>query len=87
MLLLFLEMLPILLRSVRMKILIPVFFMLLYLSTVSLLSAWPISSLFGVMRIGEIVLVGWFITRFIGKSKLFTKSTIVLAAKTQNNLN
>lgn len=79
-LLLFLEMLPILLRLVKSKILIPVFFVLVYLSTVSLLSAWPISSLFGVIRMGEIMLVGWFITRFIGKSKLFTKSTIVLAA-------
>lgn len=78
-LLLFLEMLPILLRLVKIKILIPVLLALLYLATVSLLSAWPISSLFGVVRVGEMVLVGWLITRFVSKSKLFTKSTIVLS--------
>ena len=78
-LLLFLEMLPVLLRTIKIRVLIPVAIALLYLSVLSLYSQWPVSSLLGVVRVGEVVIVSWFISRFIGRENMSKHTITVLS--------
>jgi O-antigen ligase len=50
-----------------------------YVSIISLYSQWPLSSLLGVLRIVEIVIVGWLISRFIARKNLSIHIPIILS--------
>lgn len=79
-LLLFIEVFPLLLRRLKIRFIVPLILIFLYLGLVSFYSPWPQSSLLGVLRIVEVIFVGWLIGHFISTKRLFIPSAVALSS-------
>jgi len=77
--LLFIEMLPLLFHQMKVRVILPFIIGVLVLLTPSLSSPWMIGSLFGTIRIIEIVFLAWIVAHFISDKRLYHRSVTAIA--------